>query len=228
MLFLKRITILLFCLLCFLMQPATAHSVRAVSPAQWQQLKDDKAFGYKNDKEIIKQPESYKPGTLQKVLSALFVALSSGFGNLLFWIILISVVVYIAYHLLLSKESFLFSRNKKMMNEGGPPQEEEDITTINWERLLQQARDNNDTRLAIRYTYMWLLQLLQERQLILYRNDKTNYEYYTELNDTSYKQPFKQLSRQYEYAWYGHYAISAAGYDDFAALFNNLRNQLGK
>ena len=115
-----------------------------------------------------------------------------------------------------------------MMNEAGSPQEEEDITTINWERLLQQARDNNDTRLAIRYTYMWLLQLLQERQLILYRNDKTNYEYYTELNDTSYKQPFKQLSRQYEYAWYGRYAISAAGYDDFAALFNNLRNQLGK
>jgi hypothetical protein len=224
----RRITVLFFCLLCSLIQPATADSIRKVTPAQWEQLKADKAFSYKNDKEFIKRPEESKPGILQQLLSALFTFRGSGIGNTILWILLICVVIYIVYRLFLTKGSFVFGRNKKMMNEAGPPEEGEDISTTNWEMLLQQAIGGNDTRLAIRYTYMWLLQLLQEHELIRYRNDKTNYEYYTELNGTIYKKLFQQLSRQYEYAWYGHYSIPAAAYDDYAALFNNLKNQLGR
>lgn len=122
----------------------------------------------------------------------------------------------------------MFHKNKKMMGDSDPAvNDQEDIATTNWETLLQQALNNNELRLAVRYRYMWLLQLLQHQGLIQYRNDKTNYEYYTELNDTSYKQPFKQLSRQYEYVWYGHFALPAATYKEYGDLFNNLRKQLG-
>ena len=199
-----------------------------VTPAQWQQLTEDKAFSYKNDQETIKQPEKHKPGLMEQMLQILFALFGSGIGNVLLWIVLACVLLYVAYRFLQNKESFLFSRNKRNMSDTSPPQESGDVAATDWEQLLQQANENNDTRLAIRYTYMWLLQMLQERELIRYRTDKTNYDYYTELADTAFKQPFKQLSRQYEYAWYGHYTISPAAYNDYTALFNNLRNQLGK
>ena len=106
------------------------------------------------------------------------------------------------------------------------PQEEEDITNTNWEALLQKASANNDLRLAVRYSYMWLLQLLQEHELIKYRGDKTNYEYYSELAGTNYKQSFKQLSRQYEYTWYGNFLPSDTAYQQYLSLFGNLKTQL--
>ena len=49
-----------------------------------------------------------------------------------------------------------------------------------------------------------------------------------ELGDTVYKQPFKQLSRRYEYAWYGKYECTMAMYDEYIGLFNNVKHQLGE
>ena len=220
--------IILFILVCLLHQiPAVAKSDRNISTAQWQQLTNDKAFGYANEIEQVKQPEQYKPGMFEKIIQALAGFFSSGAGTVLFWILVIAVIVYVLVKLVLNKDSFLFSKSKKKMSPGVPAQEEEDIAATNWEALLQQATDNNDLRMAVRYSYMWLLQILQHRELIKYRIDKTNYEYASELNETEYKQPFKQLSRVYEYAWYGQFAPSETAYAAYADLFNNLKKQLG-
>ncbi len=227
-LFLKRGSVyFLFCLY-FLLQPGgpCAYAQRTMSPAQWQQLTGNKAFGYKNDSEQVTPPKHYNTGFIQKFLRGLFSFFGSGFGNALLWLILIGMGCYVVYRLFFSKDSFLFSRTKKIMSDEGPKQEEEDIANTNWEALLQKASANNDVRLAVRYSYMWLLQLLQERELIKYRSDKTNYEYYSELVTTDYKQPFKQLSRQYEYTWYGNYPPSAAAYQEYLATFDNLKTQL--
>jgi hypothetical protein len=197
-------------------------------PAEWQQLTQDKAFSYKNDIEAVQPVKQYEPGAFQKIIAAIFNFFGSGAGNILLWIIVICAVLYILYKLFLSSDSFLFSRSKKIPGEPDKaPEDEEDLATTNWEILFHQAAGNNDMRLAIRYSYKWLLQLLQRNELIQYRNDKTNYEYYTELNDTDYKQPFKQLSRQYEYAWYGQYALPPTAYNDYLMLFNNVRKKLG-
>ncbi len=208
---------------------APAFAAQNITPARWQQLTQDKAFSYKNDIEAIQPVKQYEPGLLMKILRSIFNFLGNGAGNILLWIIVSCIVVYIVYRLFFSGDSFIFGRSKKTVKETGAPhqEEEEDLATTNWEALLQQATGNNDLRLAVRYSYKWLLQLLQQRELIQYRNDKTNYEYYAELNETGYKQPFKQLSRQYEYAWYGHFTLSPAAYSEYIALFNNTRKQLG-
>ena len=107
-------------------------------------------------------------------------------------------------------------------------EDEHDLATTDWEALLHNAVHNNDYRLAIRYSYMWMLQLMQQQGLIQYRNDKTNYEYYTELAETAYKQPFKKLSRDYEYAWYGRFELSHASYSEYKDLFDDIRKQMHK
>jgi len=208
--------------------PATAEHNRHIQPAQWQALTQDKAFSYKNDIEAIEPVKQYEPGALQKVVAALFKFFGGRSGNILLWIIVVCIVLYILYKLFLSSDSFLFSRSKKILNDTANAPEEEDLATTNWEALFHQAVHDNEMRQAVRYSYKWLLQLLEQKELIQYRNDKTNYEYYTELHETDYKQPFKQLSRQYEYAWYGHFALAPNDYNDYLALFNTVRKQLGE
>lgn len=221
----RRIIFALFFLLHYSL--VYANSDRAITPVRWQQLTRDGAFGYVNEVEKFKQPQNIDSGFLQKIFRALFGFFNGSIGTALLWLLLLGGIIFIVWKLFLDKDSFMFSRSRKRMDGEDVGQEDEDISATNWEALLQQAKGNNDLRMAVRYSYMWLLQLLQQHELIQYRIDKTNYEYATELNDTVYKQPFKQLSRKYEYAWYGHFVISDAGYNEYADLFNNVKKQLG-
>jgi len=225
----QKIFIPFFLLLFFLLQHVRLHAnvIRNISTDQWHQLTNDKAFDYVNDIEQYKQPKPYEPGIFQRILQSLFGFFGGSGGAALLWLLLIGTICFILWKLFSDKGSFMFSRTKKKMTEGEIVQEEEDISATNWDALLQQAVKNSDLRLAVRYSYMRLLQLLQQRQLIQYRIDKTNYEYAAELSDTNYKQPFRQLSRQYEYAWYGDVAITPAAYATYAEQFNNVKKQLG-
>ena len=225
----QKIFIPLLLLLFFLLQHAPVHGNvnRSISSDQWHQLTNDKAFDYVYDIEQYQQPKTYEPGIFKKILQALFGFFGGSGGTALLWLLLIGAICFILWKLFSDKGSFMFSRTKKKMAEGEIVQEEEDISATNWDALLQQAVNNNDLRMAVRYSYMRLLQLLQQRQLIQYRIDKTNYEYAAELNNTNYKQPFRQLSRQYEYAWYGDFAITSAAYATYAEQFSNVKKQLG-
>lgn len=205
----------------------TTRAAEPVTNEQWQQLTNDKAFNYRNLKEMAPPPKISNPGIFSKFISGLFAFFGSGLGNLILWLLVLGVVGYILYKLFISKDSFLFGRErKKMSGEEAGTANDEDITSTNWEELSQQAIKAGDMRLAVRYSYMWLLRLLQQENLISYRIDKTNYDYYAELNDSQYKQPFRQLSRQYEYVWYGQYPISDTAFSGYLDQFNKIKNQL--
>lgn len=202
-----------------------AQAERAISARQWQQLTSDKAFDYRSLKEAVKQPKHQEPGLVNQMIQGLF-GLFGAFGSVLLWLFVIGVAGYVIYRLFISKDNFLFGRQGKQLGEQAAGEEDE-IGGTNWEALLQQAVSDNNIPLAVRYSYMWLLQILQSRELISYRVDKTNYDYYTELADTKYKQSFKQLSRQYEYAWYGKYTLTKEAYNTYIDQFNALKKQLG-
>jgi hypothetical protein len=205
-------------------EPAT----RTITTTQWNQLKNDKELNYKNDREGVVKPKPYKKSALVKFFETLFAFLGTSVGIFLMWGAVIIVVVFIIYKIFFSKDNILFSRNKRIATDTGPIGDEEDILSTNWEAHLQTAIDNNDLRLAVRYSYMWLLQMMQQQQLINYRSDKTNYEYYTELSNTNYKKPFRQLSLQYEFAWYGQFGMPQEMFNDYLTQFKNLKGQLGR
>ncbi len=225
--FIKKYMLLLW-LFCAIAFGGTMYAVQPVTPAQWQQLTSDKAFGYKNDRENLQaSQQQYNPGFFQKMFKAVAAFFNQGYGNILFWMLVAGVLIYVVYRLASGKGSFLFARANRQVNADATIKAEEDISSANWELLIQQAAAANDIRLVVRYSYMRLLQILQKRNLIQYHTGKTNYEYYQELSNTVYKLPFRQLSRQYEYAWYGGYPLSDAAYEDYIALFNNVKSQLG-
>jgi hypothetical protein len=223
----KKVVARLFCMLCLAL-PAL-YTLAAPTPAEWQQLKSDEAFSYKNEIESLPPLDNNRQDAFQKAILSFVHFLMGPAGTLLLWILVIGIISYLVYWLAVSNGSFFFGRSQKKVSDNGevtPPIE--DINSTNWEALLRQANDNSDTRLAVRYRYMWLLQMLQEQELIRYRNDKTNYDYYTELDKTYYKQPFRQMSRLYEYAWYGNFPLSPAAYHDYTGLFDNIKNQLAR
>jgi hypothetical protein len=194
---------------------------RTITQSQWSTLTDDKAFSYKDEKE---QKEKVQENS-GSFFNALFAFFSRSFGKVLIWLLVIILLVFGIYKIFISDRFYLFEKEKRS-SAGSPVENIEDITDVNWEDRLQQALKANDFRLAVRYSYMWFLQLLQQQQLIQYRTDKTNYDYYSELADSAYKQPFRVLTREYEYAWYGHYDLSEAAFNDYMQTFNSLKHKL--
>lgn len=212
----------------------TTVNDRNISPLQWRQVATNKEFTYVQEVEKIKgEPKkpkvdvdnSAKKSFIKKVLIAIVEILAGPVGKILAWGTMLAIVGYILYRILGSGEALLFAKRQKKVKQGAATHTPT-FGETDWEELLQKAVQANDVRLAVRYSYMLLLQLLQQRQMIDYRDDKTNYEYYRELERTPYKQPFKTISRQYEYAWYGNYALSVSAYNDYITLFNEVRQKL--
>lgn len=200
-----------------------AQSVqRKISNDKWQKLINDPAFGYKTEHEL-KNTSSGQGKLFFQIFNAIANFFTSVYGRITIIVVAVSVILFVVYKIL-SSGQFTFKKTKK--NETEILQEGEELAVTNWELLSQQAIKDGDLRLALRYNYMWLLQLLEKRSLIQYRIDKTNYDYYKELSATRHQQPFKELSRQYEYAWYGHIPVSAAALESYMNQFNNLKKQL--
>lgn len=213
----------------FLLQPAgvVAATQRTISPQQWQQLTTDKAFDYKNEVEKQQQLPNDKPSKFWENVARFFRHFSNRTFIFIFYTLVAILVIYILYKLLLGNENVFFSKKRKTLAPTGNLLDEH-MGTADWDALLKKAVAENDLQQAVRYSYMWLLQMLQDSQLITYRDDKTNYEYSRELEHTAYKQSFRQISRQYEYVIYGNFRISATTYNDYISLFNNIKQQLGR
>lgn len=218
-------------LLLLFMVPATlceGANTRTISPEQWRQLTNDKAFDYKNLVEAHQAvKDTHKPGAFLRGMEKVIRLLTSDVVQVIIWTIVALVAIYIVYKLILSNEGLFSGRRKKIAGNDGEYNGVE-IEGNNWEALLQNAVAGNDLKAAVRYSYMWLLQLLQEGELISYREDKTNFDYYRELQNTAYKQSFRQLSRQYEYVIYGNYTPTPVTYNRYIDLFNQVKTQLGR
>lgn len=101
--------------------------------------------------------------------------------------------------------------------------EDEDIHDIDLESLLQNAIDNKDFRLAIRYYYLSTLKILSSNKLIDYHKDKTNSEYLFELENKEMRTQFSYLSYVYSYVWYGEFPVNE---NNFKVAENKYQNFL--
>lgn len=220
-----------YLLCCFLLLavivPGACFAEKAtVTESQWHNLTSDDAFYYRNQKEAI---EKIKPpassNAFDKVFAAIFRFFSSRTGRIIVWSGFFLLLAWALFRIFIGGSTGLF-RKKTRKKDDDETVIEENVLEGNWEKQLHEAIDRQDPRLAVRYSYMWLLQLMQQNNLIAYRQDKTNYDYYAELANPQYKQPFKQLMRQYEYAWYGDYPMSTSAYEAYMNTFNMLKNRL--
>lgn len=199
--------------------------------AQWNKIINDKDFWYKDKIEYTPQPPGKTPKQpdlrwLDRIV-LFFRFFTTVLGHAILLGLLIAIVGYVLYRIVSGEGKGLFVKNsKKQITPDEEQVSEEDLLASNWESKLQKALHIGDKRLAVRYSYMLVLQLLQHRNLISYRHDKTNIEYYRELVDEDTKNAFRRMMRQYEYSWYGNYPPSQPSFDEYFGIFKHLKNKL--
>lgn len=115
-----------------------------------------------------------------------------------------------------------FSNRKSKNIEDNEDFTPEDIENTNIETLIKKAENNGNYRLAIRYQYLSVLKSLSTKELIEYKEDKTNAQYQAELSDVSYSKDFSYISYLYNYVWYGEFYINDSEYSIAKNNFSNL------
>lgn len=119
-------------------------------------------------------------------------------------------------------------RRKKVVSKEGKEEEEitEDIFAINYQKEIDKAAMQGNYRLAIRLMYLRLLKSMSERNIIQYKQDKTNLDYLMQLHTTKYYTNFFRVTRNYEYSWYGKFDVSEQAYRLISSEFDQFDNEL--
>jgi hypothetical protein len=195
-------------------------ATRTIDRKKLAELKKDDDFWYINlVPEKVKRPQGQRPPQKQEdpewLRNLLWVLVVGGFVVLIVWFLLSSGVLQFR------KQAPLVAK----------PEEEEEYTTenlfdIDYENALKRAVAAQNYRLAIRLMYLQTLKELALGNLIQYRQERTNNEYLMQLFPTSYYKDFFRLTRNFEYAWYGQFAVSPSSFDqiqsDFAAFKHRI------
>lgn len=103
-------------------------------------------------------------------------------------------------------------------------EEERIIKNENIPLLIQRALEEENYRMAVRYYYLHVLQLMSKKGIIAWEIQKTNQDYTLELQQPELIQPFANTTRLYNYFWYGTFPINARDYQKAERSFINLKN----
>lgn len=198
---------------------------RAIDATEWKRLTADETFNYTDEKpEIEKEPAGQDSGFL-KFMSELFAFFRSGAGKVLIWILVAGIVLLIVFRIVKLNGNVLFARKDKQLNKR-LDETADDYIPENWEQSIADAAQAGNYRLAVRHGYRYLLNVLQEQGKVRFETAKTNYQYAFELSGTRLHQPFIQLTRQYEYAWYGGFDIGKEQFEAYYRLLTETRRSL--
>ncbi len=112
--------------------------------------------------------------------------------------------LYILFKYLLGVD-LLKWRGKKEYKTGQvyTTEEERIIKEEDLDSLIKEAVQKEDYRLAVRYYYLLLLKRLSEQNFIQWKPEKTNHQYIKELGENSLRELFSNLTKVYDYIWYG-------------------------
>ena len=133
--------------------------------------------------------------------------------NVIFYGLAVGLLVFAVLKFLQIDVTRMFGRSSKApalgYELGG-----ENIHELNFPDALAQAEATGNLRLATRLGYLHLLKQLTDQGLIDWQPDKTNQAYLRELAAArpTLRPSFTEATRQFEYVWYGEFALGAPAY----------------
>ncbi|MDC0714773.1 DUF4129 domain-containing protein [Stigmatella sp. ncwal1] len=92
-----------------------------------------------------------------------------------------------------------------------------------WAHLADELAAQGQYREAVRSLYLALLSRLHREGAILYDSTLSNWDYLRQFKGRrEWLPPFRELTRRFDFAWYGNLPVGAEGYRDFRALTQPL------
>lgn len=157
----------------------------------------------------------YAKGILGTILSALPYIIA---GIVLF--------LLLKFFLKINSNSIVtISNNKSIVS---ITEEEELIKTKDILKLIQQAITNKNYRLAVRYYYLNILKQLEKNNFITWEQQKTNEDYIKEIKQQNIQNSFVNLTRLYDFVWYGNFKINQTEFVRIESDFQQANNIIQK
>ena len=97
------------------------------------------------------------------------------------------------------------------------------INSNDFDELISIAIESKQYKLAVRYLFLNSLKLLSEKGLIELKNNKTNYQYLSEIKNNQIADVFRNTTSSFEWIWYGDFPVDEnimkSSQNDFSELF---------
>jgi hypothetical protein len=202
-----------------------------------EKYKNDKNFNYiedvaKEDPSIFEQIYSWFVRQLLRFLEWLFgVDYAQGiFASVLSAIpyVIAAIVLFLILKFFLkvnSKSIVNTVKNKTIVSfsEEGEVLKSKDIL-----KLIEDAILQKNYRLAVRYSYLNILKHLERKEYIIWEQQKTNEDYIKEIKSIDLKQSFVNLTRLYDFVWYGNFGINETEFVQIESDFKQTHNLIVK
>lgn len=188
-------------------------------------LKKDDDFWYA-DAEIKKEKEKKESNTKPDLDYVPF--MQRTWVQTLLWIIIVGGFAYaIMWYLMDSQVGLFRKKNVPVNNIDGMVEEmPEDIFAIQYQQEIDKALAQGNYRLAVRIHFLRLLRNLSDKNMIQYKQEKTNLDYLMELSSKTWYTEFFRLTRHFEYSWYGQFDVVEDTYRVIANEFNQFEKKL--
>lgn len=218
---------------------------RTVPADEIKRMKEDEEFWYANtsipgkkksnenvvpEKENGKkvQKKSNEPAVKeqrQEETSGSSIGQQSWFQTLI-WIIIIGGFAAFLVIYLTGMNVRLFRKKNVKVADQDEELSTEDIFAINYQKEIDKAAVSGNHRLAIRLMFLRLLRNMSDKNIIRYKQDKTNFDYLMELQPTVFYNQFFRITRNYEYSWYGKFQVNEEAYQVIRKDFDQLEKEL--
>ena len=193
---------------------------RKVSNEKLTQLQQDEAFWYAN--KDLKKKEPVKKSSPNFFLELL----QEKWFKTLLWVLIVASFVTIIIWYLSSLNIRLFRKASAAIAVQDENRMPEDIFSISYDNKIAEAIQQNQFRLAVRLLYLQTLMRLAHKKLIHFKQDKTNSQYLAQLYNTFYYKDFFNLTRHFEYTWYGQFPLSEAVFRQLQKDFETFNRKL--
>jgi hypothetical protein len=232
----NRIRIILFLVfigLCFVpawagqpvqVKDSTHVEVRQFNQSKIEELKVDPEMDYGRSPAGVSLWERFKRWFRMWLAQLLRTVSTTDWMNVVIVALVLAGVVYLIIWWFKSKDYKMFYSDSAEKLKHGVLHE--DIHALDFEKLITEALQRNEYRLAIRLLFLQALKLLADKEHIHWQPGKTNHDYVEELQSGNLKTGFNELSFYFEFAWYGNFSVSETLYQKVNSLFNSWKTNV--
>lgn len=200
---------------------------------QFDKLRDDPALDYQEHQETENawtRFKQYLDLQWNRLLDRIFG--NEEASGVLLW--LLESIPYLILFSVLALLIFVFTRldpgsvflSRSRLEKNQFSQEEKIIRYQDIPSLIQDAVERQEYRLAIRYHFLYILQQLSLKNIILYDKTKTDADYAEEIKEGGLRTGFKEVSEIYDFIWYGYFETGEGSYTEFAQQFRELERMI--
>lgn len=202
-------------------------NIRSVDSSKIKSYLREKDFSYFEDPEFTMTLWEGLKDWISKQFAKLLDLDSEGTAWEVFQYILIAFAfIVIIFGLYKSELKGLFFSNPK--NRVKSSEVIEDIHSINFEELIEAAIKNKNYRYAIRLNYLRTLKILSDKEIINWKIDKTNRDYFSEIKQSTLKIKFENITLDFESIWYGGIEVNQNDYNELLVNYSDVSSLLEK